>query len=111
MVLSSISEGQPLVMLEAFSFNIPVISTDVGSCKELIFGRTAEDKSLGAAGDIVAFGMSQLLGESILNICQDEELRKEMGEIAYKRYDNYYQEKFTIKNYLKIYHKQLNYML
>lgn len=109
-VLSSISEGQPLVMLEAFSFNIPVITTDVGSCSELIFGQTPEDQSLGQAGFTVPFGMSQKLGEYIYRLCENDGLREEMGKIAFERYQNFYQEKFTIKNYLNIYHKHLNYL-
>ena len=35
MVLSSISEGQPLTTLEAMAVGIPVVSTDVGSCREI----------------------------------------------------------------------------
>ena len=111
LILSSISEGQPLVMLEAYSFNIPVIATDVGSCSELIHGRTAEDKALGSTGFTLPFGMSQLLGEKMLELCKDEELRKTMGQIAFTRYELYYQEKYSIKNYLKIYHQHLNYTL
>jgi len=33
MVLTSISEAQPLVILEAWAAGTPVISTDVGSCR------------------------------------------------------------------------------
>ncbi|MCZ2337915.1 MAG: GT4 family glycosyltransferase PelF [Chitinophagales bacterium] len=54
MVLSSISEAQPLVILEAWAAGTPVVATDVGACSELINGITPEDKALGAAGEVVA---------------------------------------------------------
>lgn len=36
----SSSEGLPVSMMEAISFGIPVISTDVGGCKEIVNSRT-----------------------------------------------------------------------
>ena len=42
-VLTSLSEGQPLVILEAYAHGVPVIATDVGACRELIEGGDALD--------------------------------------------------------------------
>ncbi len=36
LVLTSISEGQPLVILEAGAAGIPVVATDVGACREIL---------------------------------------------------------------------------
>ena len=47
-ILTSISEGQPLTILEGFAAKKPVIATDVGNCRELIYG--GEDDELGEAG-------------------------------------------------------------
>ena len=38
-VLTSFSEGQPLVILEAYACGVPVLATDVGACREMIEGR------------------------------------------------------------------------
>ena len=38
LVLSSISEALPLVVLEGFAAGVPSITTDVGSCRQLIYG-------------------------------------------------------------------------
>lgn len=37
-ILTSISEGQPLTILESFAAKKPVIATDVGNCRGLIYG-------------------------------------------------------------------------
>jgi len=106
-VLSSISEGQPLVLLEAFAFKIPAVATDVGSCTELIHGSNTEDKAFGSCGITIPFGMSDKLGMAILSLVDDKKKRETMGEVAYLRFMKYYQEKFTINNYLKLYNKHL----
>ena len=50
MVLTSLSEGQPLVILEASCAGIPVVATDVGACRELLVGISQEDQALGESG-------------------------------------------------------------
>jgi glycosyltransferase involved in cell wall biosynthesis len=40
-ILSSISEALPLVILEGYAAGVPTISTDVGSCRQLIEGLDA----------------------------------------------------------------------
>lgn len=65
-VLTSISEAQPLVVLEAMAAGIPVVCSDVGACRELVIGDPAQQQ---AAGHIVpianpmatAHAMEQLL--------------------------------------------------
>ncbi len=105
LVLSSISEGQPLVILEAFCQGVPVVSTDVGSCRELIFGMNSDDKALGASGDVVPFGRADLMGQSILKLLTDDNLRTQMGETAKTRVEAYYQEKISVGNYLSLYNE------
>ena len=38
-VLTSLSEAQPLVILEAGAAGVPVVATDVGACGEMILGQ------------------------------------------------------------------------
>lgn len=102
-ILSSISEGQPLVILEGFSFSIPAITTDVGSCSELIHGSTPEDKALGSAGYVVPFGMSDKLGKHIMEMLKNDVRREEYGKSAYQRFKKLYQEKYSIQNYKDMY--------
>ena len=37
-ILTSISEGQPLTILESYAAHKPVIATDVGNCHGLVYG-------------------------------------------------------------------------
>ncbi|GJL88924.1 MAG: pellicle/biofilm biosynthesis glycosyltransferase PelF [Minwuia thermotolerans] len=52
MVLTSISEAQPLVILEGGAAGIPTVSTDVGACRDMLFGMPHEDPPLGTGGAI-----------------------------------------------------------
>ena len=46
LVLSSISEALPLVILEAYAAGLPVVVTDVGACRELVEGGVPADRAL-----------------------------------------------------------------
>ncbi|MFR6580782.1 MAG: glycosyltransferase [Ruminococcus sp.] len=50
--LTSISEGQPLSVLESFAARRPCVTTDVGCCRELLEGK--EEDVYGKAGYYVA---------------------------------------------------------
>lgn len=49
-VLTSISEAQPLVVLEAMAAGVPVVCSDVGACRELVMGNQGIHQ---VAGEIV----------------------------------------------------------
>ena len=66
--LTSISEGMPLVILEALAAGVPVVTTNVGSCPELIYGRDEEDFKIGKAGEIVPVANQEFLVKIILDL-------------------------------------------
>lgn len=72
MVLPSLWEGLPLVILEAFSMGKPVIVTDVGGNRELVFE--------GETGLVVKAGDVKGLSDSIIWILINDAKRKDMGE-------------------------------
>lgn len=107
LVLSSISEGQPMVILEAFAAKIPVVATDVGSCRELLEGQSTVDKALGPAGLIVPFGEPSLLAKAVLELVSNPVKRKEFGESAFVRVNKYYTEELNISRYENLYQRFL----
>ena len=107
LVLSSISEGQPVVILEGYCYSVPALCTDVGACQDLVFGQGREDKVMGASGDIVPFGDSAKLGEAMTNLLINKERLKKMGETGYKRVKQFYREDQMINKYLNIYNRFL----
>jgi len=82
LVLSSISEGQPLVILEGFAAHKPFIATNVGDCKGLIYG---DNDQLGEAGIVVPVMNTQKMSDAMVYLAQKDEKRLEMGEIGYQR--------------------------
>lgn len=107
-VLSSISEGQPMVILEAFACGIPCVATDVGSCRELIYGMSTEDRELGKAGEVVSFGKPEELGQAMYSVVTNSVLRDQMAKTAKLRAEKYYREDITVKNYVKAYNKLMS---
>ncbi len=71
LVLTSISEALPLVILEGFASGVPAVATDVGSCRELIEGGRPEDKALGMAGAVVSIASPEATAQSALIIAAE----------------------------------------
>lgn len=98
LMLTSISEGQPLSVLEGLAAGIPFIATDVGNCREII-----KEKPEGEAGVIIPPTAYVELGEAIVNLYQHQERLEIMGEIGRKIVEKYYAKKNFIESYKKIY--------
>lgn len=107
--LTSISEGMPLTILEGFAAGIPAVTTDVGSCKDLIFGNIdEEDIQIGQAGFVCKVADANCLAQAYINLLTDETLWKKQQQAAIKRVSKYYTYEKLISNYKKIYYKALN---
>ncbi|MGK0290866.1 MAG: glycosyltransferase involved in cell wall biosynthesis [bacterium] len=105
LVLTSLSEGQPLVILEAHCLSIPVVASDVGACKDLLQGQEKEDKELGVSGLITGLSNPKETADSIYTILHDPELYKKMGEAGKKRMELFYDIPLLFNAYRKIYKK------
>lgn len=102
LVLTSISEGQPLVILEGFACKIPFVSTNVGNCKQLILG---DKDDFGPAGRVTRVMDSTSIADAIVELCNDNEKRKQCGEAGYKRVREFYTFESFIDKYKEIYNK------
>lgn len=101
LVLTSISEGQPLVILEGLAAEIPFVATDVGSCRELIEGRPGDN--IGNAGIITNPTSPTEIAQAIIKLLSDENLRTEMGRNGRKRVERYYTKQKLIESYKQTY--------
>jgi glycosyltransferase involved in cell wall biosynthesis len=107
MVLSSISEGMPLVVLEGFAAGVPAVTTNVGACRELIFGGDAEDKKLGAAGEVVHIANPQALADAAVRLLQNPENWQHAQQAAITRVETYFDQQQMFAKFNAIYEKIL----
>lgn len=101
LLLSSISEGQPLAVLEGLAAGIPFVCTNVGDCKNLLEGNEGDE--LGKAGYIVPVMDSDAMAEAILKCINNPKKLKEMGEIGKKRVQKYYRREQFLSQFEKLY--------
>ncbi|MBP5494150.1 MAG: GT4 family glycosyltransferase PelF [Lachnospiraceae bacterium] len=100
-ILTSISEGQPLTILESFAAKKPVIATDVGNCRELIYGE--EDDDAGTAGILCHIMNVEEIAHAMTELALNTEKRYAMGEIGYTRVMNHYRIEMMKDKYDDIY--------
>lgn len=81
-ILTSISEGQPLTILESYAAHKPVIATDVGNCRGLIFG---EDDGIGPAGILTHVMNVEEITAAMVELATNPQKRLELGENGYRR--------------------------
>lgn len=107
-VLTSISEAQPYVILEANFCGIPIVATDVGACREMLDGRTEQDKAIGKSGLISEVSNPYDTADKILNILNNPELYESMALAGKERVRKYYDQDSLLSRYLNIYEKNIH---
>lgn len=104
-VLTSISEAQPFVVLEAMRVGVPVVCTNVGACAELVHGSGPEDEALGPAGIVTNIRSPTETADAILAILRDPERARAMGEAGHERVGRYYVRSRMIDAYRDVYRR------
>lgn len=89
LALSSISEAQPIAVLEAAATGLAIVSTDVGSCREIVEGFEG-DPVKGCGGIIVEPCNPKAMAEALAKILLDHAARSEMAEVMRRRVASYY---------------------
>ena len=108
LVLTSVSEAQPLVILEANCAGIPVVASDVGSCRELIEGRTRNDRMIGPSGIVTPVADPVGTAGGISRILSDPKTREQMALAGRERVRRYYQERDLNQKYDAIYKQYMS---
>lgn len=103
MVLTSISEAQPLVLLEGFASGLPAIATDVGSCREIIDGASDEDRAFGSAGAVVSIANPDATAQEAVLLLQDEDRWRAAQQAGIRRVERFYTQRDMLANYRKLY--------
>lgn len=106
-VLTSLSEAQPYVILEAGVMGIPVVATNVGACRELLEGGEAADRVLGFSGLVTEVANPQNTAEAILRLLGDKKLYQQMSAAGRERVKKFYDEDDLLSRYLNIYEQNI----
>jgi glycosyltransferase involved in cell wall biosynthesis len=89
-VLTSVSEAQPLVILEAAAHGVPSVATDVGACGEMILGRSDETPPLGPAGVVTPLANPAATAEALRRLLTDRQFYDKCATAARQRVRRYY---------------------
>ena len=100
-LLTSISEGQPLSVLESFAARRPAVTTDVGCCSELLDGKPGD--TFGKAGYCVPPMQRERLADAMEMLCESRELRLKMGEAGQKRAYEHFRYNIMLTKYRELY--------
>ena len=107
MVLTSISEALPLVILEAHAAGLPCLATDVGACRELLEGGGPEDKALGPSGAVVPIADPEATARAAIRLLSDEAAWRAAQKAGQERVERYYTLTSMFDQYRSIYQTAL----
>ncbi len=99
-LLTSISEGIPLTLIEAMAAGLPVVSTNVGGAAEIVVERET--------GLLAPSGNDSALAEQILQLADSPETRSRMGEQGRERARGLFSERKMHDGYRHYYGVMLN---
>jgi polysaccharide biosynthesis protein PelF len=107
LMLTSISEAQPLAILEALAAGVPCVATDVGACREQLEGSSEDDRALGHAGRVVPFADDQALSRAAIELLSDEQAWLGCQRVGIARVERYYDERQMLAAYRGVYQRAL----
>jgi polysaccharide biosynthesis protein PelF len=105
---SSISEAQPLVVLEAGAAGIPIVSTDVGAVREMLYGSLREVPRLGEGGIVVPPANPAALADGMYNLLTDKARYAACSAALKQRIQTYYHKRDQHAAYRDLYHHHID---
>ena len=82
---------------------IPCIATEVGSCREIVYGMSDEDRALGSCGEIIQIAAPNIAAQAINTVLNNADEWRKMGDVGRKRVQKYYVEKIMYQAYRDLY--------
>jgi polysaccharide biosynthesis protein PelF len=104
-VLTSLSESQPLCMLEAGAAGIPSVATNVGACREILFGRRNEQPALGDGGILTDVASPEQTAQAIAALLGNADRRQQLGRTMQARVERYYDLPVVDEAYAALYQR------
>jgi glycosyltransferase involved in cell wall biosynthesis len=98
-LLTSVSEGLPVTIIEAMAAGLPVVATGVGGVTELV--------SDGASGLLAPAGDAEGLARALVKLASDAKLRNELTSRAKREAETDFSEDRMILDYDRIYQEML----
>tara|TARA_B100001250_G_scaffold403002_1_gene416898 strand:- start:232 stop:1356 length:1125 start_codon:yes stop_codon:yes gene_type:complete len=96
-VCTSISEAGPMTVYEAMLMQLPVVTTDVGACNQIIKNNFS--------GIIVPIKMPEKIADAIEKLVKDKKLRNTIGKNAYDFAKDFFSLEKIIRQYTDLYNK------
>lgn len=100
LILTSVKEAMPLVVMEAMASGLPVVATEVGACRELIEGL---DDGIGPAGAVARIMDAEDIAAAAVRILRDPDLANRMAADGIRRIESFYREDLVLDAYGRIY--------
>ena len=107
LVLTSVSEAQPLVILEGAAVGVPAVATDVGSCREMLYGRSDEQPRLGEAGAVTPLANPMATADALRRLLSDDDYYKSCSKAAQARVRKYYDKSTLDRAYRDLYEEHM----
>ncbi len=107
LVLTSLSEAQPLVILEAGSSGIPFVATHVGACHQLCYGRADEKPSLGQGGIVTPLANPEETAQAIIRFMTDKDFYQKCSTHLQQRIRTYYRYDKEHEAYRSLYQQYI----
>lgn len=107
LALTSISEAQPLVILEAGAAGIPTVATDVGACREMIEGRPDEQPAFGPAGEIVPLSSPNAVAAALARLLLDRSWWQRCSDAVRARTERSYNKREIDRVYNDLYQRMM----
>ncbi|MEQ8601074.1 MAG: GT4 family glycosyltransferase PelF [Devosia sp.] len=103
LLLTSLSEAQPLIILEGGAAGIPFVTTNVGACEEMLLGAADETPNLGPGGILVGLVDPQAIADGAISLLTDKERRTRFGDNLRRRVNKYYRAETVMAQYSTLY--------